>query len=253
MLLDVQMPEMDGFEVASRIRATESGREVPIIFLTAIHRDEGYARKGYASGAADYITKPYDPDILRARVKAFADLFRQREELRARDVEVRTRERDEAIRRLVAFERISSAALEEGGLTSLLPKLLGVFLEAADSADSATLFLREGDVLRVRASVGRTTEKVGRTVPFGSGLAGVIASTASPLLPERRLRCARGRSQPLRRAAHARRQRDRRDADRVDAERRFLRRGEAAPACPGGARGLGRRRSVSASIVFTRC
>jgi signal transduction histidine kinase/DNA-binding response OmpR family regulator len=181
-LVDVQMPEMDGFELASRIRATASGRELPIIFVTAIHRDERYARRGYASGAADYITKPYDPDVLRARVKAFADLFRQREELRAHDVEVRTRERDEAIRRLVAFERISSAALEEGGLASLLPKLLGVFLEAADSADSATIFLREGELLRVRASVGRTAEKVGRTVPAGSGLAGVIAVTGEPFL-----------------------------------------------------------------------
>src|SRR5580704_18488611 len=47
VLLDVQMPEMDGFEVAARIRATDAGREVPIIFLTAIHRDERYARKGY--------------------------------------------------------------------------------------------------------------------------------------------------------------------------------------------------------------
>ena len=106
VLLDVQMPEMDGFEVASRIRATETGRDVPIIFLTAIHRDEVYARRGYESGAADYITKPYDADILRARVRAFADLFRQREELRRRDVEIRTRERDEATRRLVAFERL---------------------------------------------------------------------------------------------------------------------------------------------------
>ncbi len=182
VLLDVQMPEMDGFEVASRIRATELGREVPIIFLTAIHRDERYARRGYASGAADYITKPYDVDVLRARVKAFADLFRQREELRERDVALRTRERDEATRRLVAFERIASAALEEGDLTGLLRRLLGVFLEAADSADSAAIFLREGDVLRVRASVGRASERPGRTVPVGTGLAGVIAATGEPFL-----------------------------------------------------------------------
>jgi signal transduction histidine kinase/DNA-binding response OmpR family regulator len=181
VLLDVQMPGMDGFEVASRIRATESGREVPIIFLTAIHRDERYARKGYATGAADYITKPYDADVLRARVKAFTDLFRQREELRRRDVALRTRERDEATRRLVAFERISSAALEEGDLAALLRKLLGVFLEAADSADSATILLREGDVLRVRAAIGRTKDEVGRTVAFGSGPAGIIAATAESL------------------------------------------------------------------------
>jgi|CZKU01.1.fsa_nt_gi signal transduction histidine kinase/DNA-binding response OmpR family regulator len=184
ILLDVQMPDMDGFEVASRIRAMDWGREVPIVFLTAIHRDEQYARKGYATGAADYITKPFDADILRARVKAFVDLFRQREDLRRRDVAVHTRERDEAMRRLVAFERIASAALEEGDLPALLHKLLGVFLEAADSADSAVIFLREGDALRVGASMGRTADRTGRTVAIGSSFAGVIAATGEPLFLE---------------------------------------------------------------------
>src|SRR5215472_5555893 len=60
VLLDVQMPEMDGFEAAKRIRQAPSGADVPIIFLTAIHRDEEYARRGYATGGADYITKPFD-------------------------------------------------------------------------------------------------------------------------------------------------------------------------------------------------
>ena len=181
ILLDVQMPDMDGFEVAAKIRAMAWGREVPIVFLTAIHRDEQYARKGYATGAADYITKPFDVEILRARVKAFVDLFRQREELRRRDVAVRTRERDEATCRLVAFERIASAALEEGDLDALLSKLLGIFLEAADSADSAAILLREGDVLRVRASMGRTTARTGRTIAIGSSFAGAIAATGEPL------------------------------------------------------------------------
>src|SRR5687768_12009012 len=53
-LLDVQMPEMDGFEVAEKMRTMQHGRELPILFLTAIHRDERYLRKGYATGAADY-------------------------------------------------------------------------------------------------------------------------------------------------------------------------------------------------------
>jgi signal transduction histidine kinase len=86
VLLDVQMPGMDGFEVARRLRVIEAGAEVPILFLTAIHRDEEYARKGYASGAADYITKPFDPDVLRARVKAFVDLFHQRDRLRVQQL-----------------------------------------------------------------------------------------------------------------------------------------------------------------------
>ncbi len=103
VLLDVQMPEMDGFEVARRLREMAAGEEVPIIFLTAIHRDELYARKGYASGAADYITKPFDPDVLRARVKAFVDLFHQRERLRVQQVGERTRERDDALEKLAAM------------------------------------------------------------------------------------------------------------------------------------------------------
>jgi signal transduction histidine kinase len=82
VLVDVQMPAMDGFETATRIRAMERGREVPILFLTAIHHDEAYALRGYGVGAADYITKPFDPAIVRARVKAFVDLFRQRERQR---------------------------------------------------------------------------------------------------------------------------------------------------------------------------
>jgi signal transduction histidine kinase len=86
VLLDVQMPGMDGFEVARRLREMEAGAEVPILFLTAIHRDEEYARRGYASGAADYITKPFDPDVLRARVRAFVDLFHQRDRLRVQQL-----------------------------------------------------------------------------------------------------------------------------------------------------------------------
>jgi signal transduction histidine kinase len=99
VLLDVQMPGMDGFEVARRIRASDKP-ELPIIFLTAIHRDEVFARRGYAAGAADYITKPFDADVLRARVRAFVDLFHQRERLRRQEVGARTRERDLAMARL---------------------------------------------------------------------------------------------------------------------------------------------------------
>jgi signal transduction histidine kinase len=113
VLLDVQMPGMDGFEVARRLRQTETGVELPIIFLTAIHRDERYARQGYASGAADYITKPFDPDVLRARVKAFVDLFRQRERLRHEQVGERTRERDEALGKLAGLLASERAARHE--------------------------------------------------------------------------------------------------------------------------------------------
>jgi signal transduction histidine kinase len=180
-LLDVQMPGMDGFETAARIRVTPGGRGLPIIFLTAIYQDELYTRKGYDSGAADYITKPFDAGVLRARVKAFADLFDQREDVHSRDVAIRTRERDEAVQRLAAFERIATAALEEGDLTVFLRKLLGVFMEVADSADSAAILLREGESLRVHATAGRTTRVEGQVVRLGEGLEGSIAESGEPV------------------------------------------------------------------------
>ena len=118
VLLDVQMPGMDGFETARRLRETASGVELPIIFLTAIHRDEEYARKGYASGAADYVTKPFDPDVLRARVKAFVDLFQQRERLRLAQVGERTRERDQALDKLAALLASERAARREAEIAN---------------------------------------------------------------------------------------------------------------------------------------
>jgi signal transduction histidine kinase/DNA-binding response OmpR family regulator len=182
VLLDVQMPDMDGFEVARRLRQMEHGREMPILFLTAIHRDEVYARRGYATGAADYITKPFDADVLRARVKAFVDLFQQREEVRQAQVALRTRERDEAVRRLVAFERIATAALDEDDLGGLLKKLLDIFLSAADAADSAMVLLREGDELKAHAVVGLNEEVDERfSVRIGEGFAGQIAAGRQPV------------------------------------------------------------------------
>ena len=178
VLLDVQMPEMDGFEVASKIRSMDHGRELPIIFLTAIHRDESFAKQGYKSGAADYITKPFDADIVRARVKAFVDLFEQREQIRRTQVGARTRERDEAVRRLVAFERIASAALESADLGVFLKQLLRIFMGAADAADSACILLRDGDTLNVHACVGLDEDVDERlSMKVGEGFPGQIAAS----------------------------------------------------------------------------
>jgi signal transduction histidine kinase len=117
-LVDVQMPEMDGFELARRLRETATGVELPIIFLTAVHLDETYVRKGYASGAADYITKPFDPEVLRARVKAFVDLFQQRERLRRVQVGERTRERDQALEKLAALLNSERAARRDAEIAN---------------------------------------------------------------------------------------------------------------------------------------
>jgi PAS domain S-box-containing protein len=81
ILLDVQMPGMDGFETAALIREREQTRNTPIIFLTAASRNETFVARGYSVGAVDYILKPLDPEILRTKVAVFVELFRKRQEL----------------------------------------------------------------------------------------------------------------------------------------------------------------------------
>ncbi|MBT2675530.1 response regulator [Streptomyces sp. ISL-14] len=81
VLLDVRMPGMDGFETATNIKRLDQTKDVPIIFLTGAEDDPGYAFRGYATGAADYLTKPFDPWVLRAKVSVFLDLHRKNRQL----------------------------------------------------------------------------------------------------------------------------------------------------------------------------
>lgn len=78
ILLDVQMPGMDGFETATLIRRRGRNLHTPIIFLTAVVKEEPEVFRGYAAGAVDYLIKPFDPEILRSKVRVFTDLFRYR-------------------------------------------------------------------------------------------------------------------------------------------------------------------------------
>jgi len=81
VILDVQMPGMDGFEVAETITGYSKTKDLSIIFLSAVNTDKRFIQKGYASGGVDYITKPVDPDILLLKVKTFYKLFEQTQEL----------------------------------------------------------------------------------------------------------------------------------------------------------------------------
>jgi len=80
-LVDVHMPEMDGFELAELIRGSEKTRRVPIIFLTAGGPDEQRRFRGYETGAVDFIRKPVENDVLRSKVDVFYELYRQRQEV----------------------------------------------------------------------------------------------------------------------------------------------------------------------------
>lgn len=81
ILLDVQMPGMDGFETAKFIQENESTKDVPIIFVTAINKEDAYVQKGYESGAIDYLFKPIIPEILKSKVKILLNLHDQKKQL----------------------------------------------------------------------------------------------------------------------------------------------------------------------------
>ena len=95
ILLDVQMPGMDGFETAAHIKQRERTRDIPIVFLTAIDGEAHQAFRGYAAGAVDYLSKPFDPWVLRAKVGVFIELYERRRALAAQAEELR-RELDRA-------------------------------------------------------------------------------------------------------------------------------------------------------------
>ncbi|GAA1549291.1 response regulator [Actinomadura kijaniata] len=82
ILLDVVMPGMDGFETARDIKRRKKTRDLPIIFLTAVNSDPDYAFRGYAAGAVDFISKPFDPWVLRAKVSVFVELHNKNRQLR---------------------------------------------------------------------------------------------------------------------------------------------------------------------------
>lgn len=92
ILMDVQMPDLDGFEAASRIKAIAGAADIPIIFVTAVFTEDPFVKKGYEAGGIDYFSKPFDPDILKLKVAVYASYRLQDELLRARERNIRDSE-----------------------------------------------------------------------------------------------------------------------------------------------------------------
>ncbi len=114
ILLDVIMPGLDGFETATMLKRHDKTRDVPIIFLTAAEDSRDSTFRGYAAGAADYITKPFDPWMLRAKLLVFIDLYRKNRMLA--DVSARLAMVEEQMRRLIADRRSPAGTGAPDGL-----------------------------------------------------------------------------------------------------------------------------------------
>ena len=138
VILDVMMPEMDGFETARRIRQQDRGRSLPIILLTAYEFALPQIRAAYASGVADFVFKPFDPDILRSKVSVFVELLRKNR------IE---RERDEARARAVELKH--TAHLKDEFLATLAHELRNPLASLLSATE--TLEQREPDDAAVRA------------------------------------------------------------------------------------------------------
>src|SRR5512136_2551870 len=84
-IVDVQMPDMDGYELVELLRGYEATTTLPVIFVSAIYSDEYHHRKGYEAGAVDFMSKPFIPEILLSKVQVFIDLYQQRKALQERN------------------------------------------------------------------------------------------------------------------------------------------------------------------------
>ncbi|AYG80043.1 Response regulator PleD [Streptomyces hundungensis] len=124
ILLDVQMPGMDGFETAAHIKRRERTRDIPIIFLTAINHGPHHTFRGYAAGAVDYISKPFDPWVLRAKVSVFVELYMKNCQLR---------EQAALLRLQLEGGAQGGAAKESAGLLAELSARLAAVEEQAEA------------------------------------------------------------------------------------------------------------------------
>jgi signal transduction histidine kinase len=192
IILDVQMPVLDGFETARLIRGRERTRYVPIIFLTAISGEPEHYLRGYESGAVDYVYKPFEPEILRAKVSVFAELWIRGATIEAQRAELVTQlaELDAAHAGLAAqaveLER-SNAALERFAevvgveLREPLHTVAGL-LDLLDDRHTGALS-DEGRTLLARAMAGtdRARSTVGSLLDYARASTGDLQRSRFPL------------------------------------------------------------------------
>lgn len=111
IILDVQMPGMDGYEVAEIVRGYSRTKYIPIIFLSAVNIDKRFITKGYAAGGVDYVTKPFDPDLLMLKVQTFYKLHEQNKELN--DIQIALKEEIETRKKAEIKLQESNLLLED--------------------------------------------------------------------------------------------------------------------------------------------
>lgn len=199
VLLDVQMPVMDGFEAAKRIKALPGCRDLPIVFITAVYQEDPHVRRGYEVGGVDYFTKPFDPDLLRLKMAIYASFREKAALLDERELHVRETEE------LLKASRKLSTVLESLPVGVLIADTNGRICQMNDEVsrifNAGELIARDdyGQVLEWWASDGQSIKEpdgpLDRALHAGTsthhqpvrircfdGSTKLIVTSASPLL-----------------------------------------------------------------------
>ena len=128
ILMDLQMPGMDGFEAATRIKQLPGCEDIPIVFITAIYKEEPFMKRGYEIGGVDYFTKPFDPLVLRKKIAIYGSFRQKTDILRQRERELQETEN------LLAVGRKLSAVLESLPVGVLIADVHGGICQTNDEA-----------------------------------------------------------------------------------------------------------------------
>jgi len=161
ILMDVHMPDMDGFETASRIKHMPERAGIPIIFVTAVYTDDPFVKRGYEAGGIDYFSKPFDPQILRMKVAAYASFRLKADLLREREMHIRESEELIRVGRKLSsmLESLSVGVLIadiDGGMCQITEEAARI-LKAGESADADAY----GQMLRWWESAGHLFREPG--------------------------------------------------------------------------------------------
>jgi CheY-like chemotaxis protein len=191
ILMDLQMPVMDGFQAAERIKKLEACKEIPIVFITAIYSEDPHVKRGYASGGVDYFTKPFDPELLKLKMAIYASFRQKAAVLRERENQIRATEE------LLKAGRKLSAVLESLPVGVLIADTQGRICQMNDELAricKATESIEQhayGELLGWWASDGQPL--IGPNSP----LARVLATGESSHANQVQIRCFDGTSKSI--------------------------------------------------------
>jgi DNA-binding response OmpR family regulator len=178
-IVDVQMPEMDGYELVDLLRGNDATANLPVIFVSAIFSDEYHHRKGYDSGAVDFMSKPFIPEILLSKIKVFIELYNQRRKLQdmVDDLNRTNLMLSRRTRQLETVNKIGQQVTSILDLNELLPQVINV-IQAQFSYTLVSIWLvndsREKIILEAS-----TMSKISEEISIPMNHKGLVAQSSN--------------------------------------------------------------------------